>query len=53
MKEIILGGDNRGTSCVTMVIATERVEMFRAVIATVSDKLTKKEVSLCTIGERA
>ena len=53
VKEKYLGQYHGGFSLLYKAIKTEKVEMFQAVMATISDKLTEEEVRRCTLVEVA
>ena len=43
--------DNAYKGLLFFAIANGRVELFKAVMATISDKLAEEEVRLCTVGK--
>ena len=52
-KKMFLQRSEFGGWLFSNAIETGRVEMFKAVQATVYDKLTEEEVRRCTVGEGA
>ena len=53
VKEMISCTDNHGKGLLMAAVASKRVEMFKAVMATISDKLAEEEVRRCTVGKGA
>ena len=55
VKELVSGrgGGYGDSNLLHTAIETQKVEMFQAVMTTISDKLTKKEVRRCTLVEVA
>ena len=55
VKELLSGrgGDYVDSNLVLAAIETQKVEMFQAVMTTVSDELTEEEVRRCTLVEVA
>ena len=51
VKEMISCKDNADKGLLFFAIVYGRVEMFKAVMATISDKLAEEEVCLCTVGK--
>ena len=51
MKNIISHGNTSGDSFLSLAAKSKSVEMFKAVMVVIVDKLLEEEVSCCTIGQ--